>query len=200
MIYFIRGTISGSIKIGYTGKDPGRRLAQLQTGSPERLELLGSIPGGLEDEARLHARFAAYRLRADGEWFSPSDTMMAEIRVILRPVGPSLVVTDHLKSREHRLLAALGFAERHSLRKLSVLVAGLEDHEGSLEVSWKVIPTEDEKQLFRDAWDFLDEDGSNVSHVFVGGDGASRGSLDDDDDRQVITRHPWDGVHNAHPH
>lgn len=55
------------VKIGFT-TDLKRRLASLQTGLPELLVLYASIKRVKKaDEARLHIRFAAYRLQ--GEWF-----------------------------------------------------------------------------------------------------------------------------------
>lgn len=59
--------IEGSplVKIGYTGGDPKKRLANLQTGVPMELALLHTWPG--DHEGGLHRRFAQYRKR--GEWF-----------------------------------------------------------------------------------------------------------------------------------
>lgn len=57
---------SGPIKIGSTAGDPQKRLKDLQTGSPEKLEVLAAIPGA-DHETRLHGEFAPYRLH--GEWF-----------------------------------------------------------------------------------------------------------------------------------
>ena len=36
------------IKIGYTAGEPSKRIAQLQTGQPQRIKLLGSIPGEMD--------------------------------------------------------------------------------------------------------------------------------------------------------
>lgn len=54
------------VKIGFSASLKFR-IAGLQTGLPEKLELLGTIPGKEADERRLHHRFKAYRL--SGEWF-----------------------------------------------------------------------------------------------------------------------------------
>lgn len=67
MIYFIRAKHSGSIKIGYTGNNPEIRLGQLQTASPEPLELIGCVEGGVEKERFLHQELASERVH--GEWF-----------------------------------------------------------------------------------------------------------------------------------
>jgi hypothetical protein len=54
------------VKIG-TARDPEYRLADLQIGSPLKLELLAVWPGLLLPELTLHHRFA--HLRQHGEWF-----------------------------------------------------------------------------------------------------------------------------------
>jgi hypothetical protein len=65
-VYFIRS--GEAIKIGKASGNVRDRMAQLQTANPADLELLGVMPGGLEEEAGLHRRFAHLRLR--GEWFT----------------------------------------------------------------------------------------------------------------------------------
>jgi hypothetical protein len=55
------------IKIGFTKGDVWERLAQLQTGCPMELQLLGTGPGGRLMEGRIHAILKDYR--AHGEWF-----------------------------------------------------------------------------------------------------------------------------------
>lgn len=69
-VYFIR---SGNfVKIG-KANNPHKRLRQLQTGSPRKLELASVIPGGKSEEKRLHAKYS--HLRANGEWFHLSAEM-----------------------------------------------------------------------------------------------------------------------------
>src|SRR5262249_10864231 len=68
VIYFIQNTVSKAIKIGYS-KDPRKRLIGLQSTTPDRLELLGYIHGGLEHERCYHDKFEEYRLQR--EWFKP---------------------------------------------------------------------------------------------------------------------------------
>lgn len=75
-VYFILNRISGRIKIGKSF-DVDKRLASLQTASPDPLELLGSVPSWLHTEAELHARFAA--LREHGEWFRDDPELLAFI-------------------------------------------------------------------------------------------------------------------------
>lgn len=73
MIYFIRQKRTDLVKIGYTLNDPPARLSSLQVGSPEPLEMIGTVPGSVADEAVLHQQFAASRVR--GEWFRATPVM-----------------------------------------------------------------------------------------------------------------------------
>lgn len=77
IVYFIRGTESGRIKIGTTTGWAKARLDALQIGSPEPLEWLCNLPGGRDAERALHAEFAAYRLH--GEWFAPNPKLLGLI-------------------------------------------------------------------------------------------------------------------------
>lgn len=72
-VYFILAANSGLIKIG-SAVDPASRLRVLQTGSPEPLRLIRTIPGGAELERQLHRDFAADRVH--GEWFRPSEVLL----------------------------------------------------------------------------------------------------------------------------
>ncbi|MFF6903309.1 GIY-YIG nuclease family protein [Streptomyces hydrogenans] len=65
-VYVIGPPGSTRVKIG-TSVNPDKRLKELQTGNPDRLEVLWSTPGGRELETALHQAFAAYR--TEGEWF-----------------------------------------------------------------------------------------------------------------------------------
>lgn len=57
------------IKIGYTKNDPGKRLKQLQTGYPYKLELLYVINNAdKETESYYHRVFSSY-LNINGEWY-----------------------------------------------------------------------------------------------------------------------------------
>lgn len=69
MIYMVRAGSDGPLKIGRAA-DVRKRLSELQVSHHERLHLLGAMPGDAEEEAAIHARFAAHRLR--GEWFRPA--------------------------------------------------------------------------------------------------------------------------------
>lgn len=88
MIYFAHAVGTDLVKIGFTAGDPTKRLKELQTGCPQRLELLAAIDGTEADEGRWHKDFE--RDRAHGEWFKLTPRMMlaiarAEVAVSLRP-------------------------------------------------------------------------------------------------------------------
>lgn len=77
VVYFVEAGCGGPIKIGWS-QDTNRRIAELQTANAHRLSLLGTVPGTMETEAAMHARFSHLRLEA--EWFENS----AEIHEFLR--------------------------------------------------------------------------------------------------------------------
>jgi Meiotically up-regulated gene 113 len=77
LIYVMR---SGErVKIGWA-RNVEKRRAELQTGSPERLEVVVVFPGTRAEEAGCHRRFAADRIDEGGqEWFRLSDDIQAFI-------------------------------------------------------------------------------------------------------------------------
>lgn len=77
------------IKIGYTAKSVWSRLKSLQTGNPRKLKLLAFHPGGLDDEAQMHNRFAS--ARAQGEWFIFSEQLKHHISQYKRDDFDSLI-------------------------------------------------------------------------------------------------------------
>jgi hypothetical protein len=79
-VYFIaEWPPPGFIKIG-TAQCAASRLSNLQTASPRELRLFATVPGGRDVEAEMHERFAAERVR--GEWFEPSERLLAFIKEI----------------------------------------------------------------------------------------------------------------------
>ena len=66
-VYFITAREVNRVKIGYA-KNPQARTVSIQTHSPVPLTLECVSDGGLDEEARLHERFASARVR--GEWFT----------------------------------------------------------------------------------------------------------------------------------
>jgi hypothetical protein len=79
MIYFVQAGERGPIKIGFVQHPTymDQRLGLLQTGNPEKLYVLTSLPGGLDRESELHARFAKGRM--SGEWFRPDTPGLPEL-------------------------------------------------------------------------------------------------------------------------
>ncbi len=69
LVYFIQGEITKRIKIGQTNCTVEERMRRLQTGSPDKLVLLGGYLGFEYSEIKLHNMFGQFRLH--GEWFSP---------------------------------------------------------------------------------------------------------------------------------
>ena len=60
MVYFITDGVN--IKIGYTSGSPINRLKKLQTGSSQKLTLIGYIDGNKNKEKELHNKFSNLRL------------------------------------------------------------------------------------------------------------------------------------------
>ena len=67
-LYIIQSDISGAIKIGRS-KNPEKRLKQLQTGSPYKLQLLTVAKEKGDREKPLHRKFKPYKQACKGEWF-----------------------------------------------------------------------------------------------------------------------------------
>lgn len=65
-VYAIQGAALAPVKIG-TSRNPLKRLQQLQTGTPDDLNLLHVIPGDQQTERELHVWFAEWQHR--DEWF-----------------------------------------------------------------------------------------------------------------------------------
>lgn len=79
-VYFMRAA-SGAIKIGTT-YNPKSRLRSIRSCTPEPVELLTDFEGGFERESYLHGVFAAERIR--GEWFAPSERLLALVARVAR--------------------------------------------------------------------------------------------------------------------
>lgn len=75
-VYFIKAKTLGFIKIGRS-HDVNTRLVQLQSTSPDELELLGSMPCVERTESILHEDFDEDCVR--GEWFKSSEKLLAFI-------------------------------------------------------------------------------------------------------------------------
>lgn len=92
-VYFVHGD-TGRVKIGFT-TDPVKRFGSLRTNCPDRLTLLGLLPGTKDDEREWHKRFEGDHLF--GEWFRSTSELRREVRAaktrtlvnIVEPVGGS---------------------------------------------------------------------------------------------------------------
>ena len=69
------------VKIGYS-KNPNCRLSSFKTGTTDDLTLLGVIYGTLEDEQKLHKRFAQYKIK--GEIFRYEGFLKEYIKDVLK--------------------------------------------------------------------------------------------------------------------
>lgn len=79
-VYFIGMEGSTAIKIGTTGGDPLKRMAELQTGQPNRLFLIGSIPGGRDDEQKIHETLTKFR--GFNEWFT-GPSLLSFVKLVI---------------------------------------------------------------------------------------------------------------------
>ena len=64
-------------KIGFTAKDPAKRLTEIQVANPQPVFLVGAIQGTMRDERRLHEVYAAKRTHR--EWFALSHDDVGKI-------------------------------------------------------------------------------------------------------------------------
>lgn len=80
-VYFIQEVPDGAIKVGYTARNPEKRLNDLKTGNSRSLSLLGSIEGDEELERRLHRLFAQHHKNL--EWFHPDPFVVETISQLL---------------------------------------------------------------------------------------------------------------------
>ena len=65
MIYLIKCSKTKSCKIGFTNKEPLKRLGALQTGNPYELELITTINGEQDLEKELHLKFNHLKLKGE---------------------------------------------------------------------------------------------------------------------------------------
>lgn len=78
-VYFIGA--GDFVKIGWA-IDPTKRVKELQTGCPHELTILATLHGTQVEEFELHRRFAAYRVRHNGEWFHATPELLSFISEI----------------------------------------------------------------------------------------------------------------------
>lgn len=87
VVYFVRSMHGdGPIKIGMSRRHSLSRLADLQSGSPLPLQIVGTLRGGRRHELALHAQFA--NVRQHGEWFTYHPDMDEYIGVFCKECAP----------------------------------------------------------------------------------------------------------------
>jgi len=74
VIYLVRNGESGLIKIGHTVKGVRSRVSGMQSGNPETLHLLATMPGDRQMEQDLHDLFRGRCVVR--EWFMPCPELL----------------------------------------------------------------------------------------------------------------------------
>jgi hypothetical protein len=85
-VYLIREIPSNRLKIGTT-QDLAQRVACLQIGNPDPLEVVAWYPGSFAAEAVLHERWSYFRIH--GEWYEPRTDIFEHFYEQFRPVSDS---------------------------------------------------------------------------------------------------------------
>jgi hypothetical protein len=97
-VYFVQADSGdGLIKIGTTSSRVEDRLRTMQTGSPVRLKVLGTVPGDSRVESQLHLMFSDIRMH--GEWFRPEARLLEYISLHSEPYNEALDVTHAVDVR-----------------------------------------------------------------------------------------------------
>jgi hypothetical protein len=73
-LYVIGSPGLAAVKIGFTSGSVAKRLRDLQTGNPHRLELLADIPAVKGDEREMHIMLREYWVQ--GEWYEASSVFV----------------------------------------------------------------------------------------------------------------------------
>ncbi|MGO4459353.1 GIY-YIG nuclease family protein [Streptomyces sp. M-16] len=103
-VYVIGSAGSTRVKIG-TSVSPEKRLKELQTGNPNRLEVLWYTPGGRELEAQLHQAFTDHR--GEGEWFDFGG---------VQPIGAIPAAVHQLAGNTHARSSTRAAPKRATMR------------------------------------------------------------------------------------
>ena len=80
LVYFLYDRDNRKVKIGHS-TDVRARIRAHRGSNPADLELLGTIPGGVKEEARQHKRFADVRHR--DEWFHATHELLTSVRELI---------------------------------------------------------------------------------------------------------------------
>jgi hypothetical protein len=145
MIYFIKNTVTHAVKIGYS-RNPNKRLAHLQTATPDPLTLLGTIQGGLEHETAFHQRFRQHKLQ--GEWFKP-DILNEVLDIIAQDAaspqqlkmnvivaGDSRFAARSFPPADTKALVFQALDQQHSRTPIAWLITGGDRHIESFAWLW----------------------------------------------------------------
>ena len=98
MIYAIQSGDAGPIKFG-VADNPESRLGELQTGNPQPLRLLAACAVHRRNEALVHRHLIVDHIR--GEWFAPTERVMALVEVIKRQaVSEEHVLINHIYEKD----------------------------------------------------------------------------------------------------
>jgi hypothetical protein len=129
-VYFLKPVgMEGPIKIGWSIAPP-KRLLEFAVWSPFPLELIGSVPGGFEDEQYLHQCF--FDLHSHREWFFATTLLKSTVakiivagtvdcvRSTLFPSGSIRKKVRQPRSAEWRAWWSYACKVRNGTRKLSV--------------------------------------------------------------------------------
>lgn len=109
------------VKIGYT-TDLTRRMKEIQSASPLRIDCLGTAPGGRPLEAALHRQFTG--ARRHGEWFEMTGVERVELRkrlagapvfIRLPRAGKDKMLPEY--ERERRKWAAIRRANKRRAKR-----------------------------------------------------------------------------------
>jgi flagellar biosynthesis GTPase FlhF len=98
MLYFVYNRYTGLIKIGISDNFL-MRLKNLECAAGVRLDTIGTLGGGADLEAGLHASF--YATREVGEWFRPCETLLALARNPDREAIATLIASRAAEVRAH---------------------------------------------------------------------------------------------------
>lgn len=108
-IYFLLDLKGRRLKIGFSTRLE-KRIKALKFSSGRKLSLIGTIPGTMDLENDLHARFFRYRLV--GEWYQYTKALQCEIDCLLSNVNTELVKTHFdIKPILNRTFNALSFSQ-----------------------------------------------------------------------------------------
>lgn len=80
VVYFLRA--GEFVKIGKATGSASSRVSQLKTGCPFPIEVMATIPGGIDKEHSLHQQFS--HIRAHGEWFHAHPSLLSFIKTVSR--------------------------------------------------------------------------------------------------------------------